>query len=201
MKKKNRNASSAPTADAETKIAGSARRARSLENRKRGPSRVVAAAAERVRRSRRTWSARASPGRRGQRPRDAWPVSVAGAGDGRRGLERSGRARRRVPRTGVVRARRTRIYLVAHSALLTSPSRTPSRSAIGAPGAVGKGHAPTKRACLSTRGSVRTTLRVAGDSLRARRRGRMAASAGGEGKRTIDRCASFRTYLTLKSLD
>lgn len=57
---------------------------------------------ERVRRGRRTWSARASPGRRGRRPRGAWPVSVAGVRETEgEGGERSGVARGGVCGTGV----------------------------------------------------------------------------------------------------
>ena len=189
-----RVSSSPPPIDCRVRV-----RSQSQESVK-GHSRVVAAAVERVRR------VRGVPGARARRL-GGWGGGRAvhglfsSRGRGRRAERaREVRSRSRADaRTGVVRARRT--LILWRTALFDVAFANTSRSAIGAPGAVGKGHAPTRRACFSARGSGRTTLRVAGDSLRARRRGRMAASAGGEGKRTIDRCASFRTYLTLKSLD
>jgi hypothetical protein len=117
-KKKKKNAprrsrvsSSPPPIDCRVRVRSQSRKS------VKGHSRVVAAAVVRGEAgSRRTWSARASPGRRGWRPRGAWPVFVAGAretgGEGSRGqvtLE-SGREDGRRPRA-------TNANLVAHSAL------------------------------------------------------------------------------------
>jgi hypothetical protein len=136
--------------------------ARSLENREK-KVRVRGGGRERVRR-REAYLERA---------RVAWAAGAeaarcmacfrrGGAGDGRRGRrEVRCRSRRRL-RDGRRRARRTRILW--RTALFSGDVAfaTASRSAIGARGFVGRGRAPTKRACFSTRGSVRTTLRVPG---------------------------------------
>lgn len=162
-----------------------------IGKRTKGHSRVVAAAVVWVRRVRGVPGARARRLGGGGGDRAVHGL-FSSRGRGRRAERaREVRSRSRADARTFVRARRT--LILWRTALFDVAFANTSRSAIGAPGAVGKGHAPTRRACFSARGSGRTTLRVAGDSLRARRRGRMAASAGGEGRRTIDRRASFRT--------
>lgn len=165
--------------------------ARSLENREK-EVRVRGGGRERVRRGRRTWSARASPGRRGRRPRGAWPVSVAGVRETEgEGGERSGVARGGVCGTGVAARDERESCGAQRSSRVTSRSRPPKTVRDRCAGA-GRERARTDEACMLLDSRKRTDdpsgTRY---SLRARRRGRMAASAQKAREDAIDRVDAF----------
>lgn len=121
-----------------------------------------------------------------------------GAGDGRRGLERSGRALESGREDGR-RPRATNANLVAHSALPTSRSRTPRGPRSARPGRSGKGthrrgvHASRLAEADGRPFGWRVTRCARGDAEEwpcARRR-----------RQENNRSSRFLPYLTLNSLD